>query len=114
MPKLPKEKWGDFLLWIHDYEYERLSLPIPDLVIYLDMKIEISQSLMDKRYNNQDCSRDIHEKNLEYLIKCKESAEYAAKVQNWEIIKCYNEDDGVYDVEYLHNKIMNLISEMIL
>ena len=31
LPKVEKEKWGEFLKWLEDYEYEKLGLPKPDL-----------------------------------------------------------------------------------
>ena len=36
--KLPKEEWDSFLSWLEDLEYEKMGLPRPDLVLYLDMQ----------------------------------------------------------------------------
>ena len=33
--KLPREQWEDFLNWLYDFEYNKLGLPEPDLVIFL-------------------------------------------------------------------------------
>ena len=46
MVKLPENKWDKYIDWLEDYEYKKLELPEPDLVIFLDMPIEISQMLM--------------------------------------------------------------------
>ena len=46
MTKLPKEQWEDFIGWLEDYEYDKLGLPRPDKVIFLDMPIRISMKQM--------------------------------------------------------------------
>ena len=35
--KLPESEWEDFLRWLFDFEYGKLGLPEPSLVLYLDM-----------------------------------------------------------------------------
>lgn len=86
--KLPRDKWDDFLLWLEELEYGRMGLPRPDSVIYLDMPTEVSQKLMSGRYNSDDSKKDLHEKNVDFLNSCRESALYAAKKLGWTVIKC--------------------------
>ena len=50
MGKVPREEWNQYLAWVEDFEYERLGIPRPDLVLYLDMPIEVSQRLLLTRY----------------------------------------------------------------
>ena len=50
MGKLPESEWDSYLEWLADYEYIKLALPEPNLVIFLDMPVEISQRLMTGRY----------------------------------------------------------------
>ena len=85
MTKLPKEQWEDFIGWLEDYEYDKLGLPRPDKVIFLDMPIEISQKLMSGRYGGDESKKDIHEANVEYLKKCREAALFTAEKQDWDI-----------------------------
>ena len=42
MVKLPRDQWDSFLTWLADYEFEKLGLPRPDLVLYLDMDPDLS------------------------------------------------------------------------
>lgn len=86
--KLPCEQWDDFLSWLSDFEYERLGLPRPDGVIYLDMPTEVSQKLMSGRYNSDESKKDLHEKNVDFLNACRKSALYAAQNQGWSVISC--------------------------
>ena len=60
--KLPESGYKAYLDWINDFEHNKLGIPKPDAVIYLDMPTEISQRLMSKRYNGNDSKKDLHEK----------------------------------------------------
>lgn len=88
MAKIDTENWLEFINWLDDFEYTKLKIPKPDLVIYLDVPPEISQELMSKRYAGDESKKDLHEKNVKYLLDCRTSALYAAQVLNWQIINC--------------------------
>lgn len=62
MGKLPKSEWDAYLRWLEDYEYGLLGLPRPDLVIFLDMPPEVSQTLLSGRYEGDEAKKDIHER----------------------------------------------------
>lgn len=93
LTKLPPEEHEYYLNWLCDFEYGKLGLPEPDLVIYLDMPVEMSQDLLDKRYLGDKSKKDIHERNLDFLRECRKSALYAADRCGWMIINCF---DGEY------------------
>ena len=86
--KLPKEEWESFLSWLYDFEYQKIGIPKPDKVIFLDMPIEVSQKLLSHRYSGDESKKDIHESDTEYLKKCREAALFTAKYSGWDIIPC--------------------------
>ncbi len=88
MCKLSRFKWDDFLRWLSDYEYEKLGLPRPDRVIFLDMLPSISQELLSGRYGGDESQKDIHEADAVYLSLCREAALYAAKAEGWRVVPC--------------------------
>ncbi len=88
MTKLEKSKWDFYLDWLFNFEYNMLEIPKPDLVIFLDMPIDVSQKLLMKRYNDDETKKDVHEKDVNYLASCYEAASYAAEKLNWSIINC--------------------------
>ena len=92
MSKLPREEWKPYLRWLEDYEYGKLELPRPDIVIFLDMPPEVSQKLMNDRYCGDESKKDIHEQNMDYLKHCREAAYYAAEFWQWLVIPC---NDGM-------------------
>lgn len=88
MVKLPRENWDDYLKWLSEYEYEKLGLPMPGKVVFLDMPVEISQKLLSGRYNGDENKKDIHEVDIDFLKKCREAAMFAADRLNWDIVPC--------------------------
>ena len=86
--KLPESQYDEYLNWLSDFEHKKLGIPAPDYVIYLDMPIEVSQKLMSKRYSGDESKKDIHEKNQEFLKRCRNSAMYCSKKLNWEVVSC--------------------------
>lgn len=88
MCKLKKSEWGSYIEWLADYEYKKLGLPKPDGVIFLDMPREVSNRLLMGRYNGDEAKRDIHERNMEYMKSCEESAHFAAENMNWYTVNC--------------------------
>jgi dTMP kinase len=88
MNKLPHDEWESYLCWLEDFEYKKLAIPRPDLVLYLDMPVEVSQRLMHRRYNGDHEKKDIHERNVAFLESCRESALFAAEKLNWKVISC--------------------------
>ena len=61
MTKLPKEKWDEYLDWLFEFEYEKMGIPEPDGVIFLDMPTDISQKLLLKRYKGDENKKDVSE-----------------------------------------------------
>ena len=86
--KLPREKWAEFLDWLYDFEYEKIKIPRPDKVIFLDMPIEVSQKLLSGRYGGNEQKKDIHESDVEYLARCREAAVFTAEYSDWTVIPC--------------------------
>lgn len=85
--KLNPSEWDSYLDWLFNFEYKLLGIPKPDLVVYLRVDPELSQHLLEERYEGQD-KRDIHEKDLNYLAHCRTAADYCAKKLGWKTIEC--------------------------
>lgn len=88
MTKLPPEMWDAYMEWLFDFEYNKLSIPSPGCVVFLDMPVEISQKLMSSRYEGDENKKDVHERNVAYLKACYESAKYAAEKLGWYVVRC--------------------------
>ena len=98
------ENQSKFLSWLYDFEYDKLGLPCPDLVIYLDVPTDFTEKMMRGREAATNTSADIHEQDLEYLATCRRSGRAAAAFYNWTIINCVK--DGVMrSIEDIHEEI---------
>ena len=86
--KLSPEYWEGFLDWLYDFEYNKMGIPTPDKVIFLDMPIEVSQKLMTGRYKGDEEKKDIHERDTVYLEHCRKSALFTADYSGWQKIDC--------------------------
>lgn len=109
--KLEEDEWDSYIEWLYNYEFNQLGIPKPDLVVFLDMDPEISQKLMSGRYKGDENKKDIHEKDTEYLAKCRKAAFYSANKLDWKIIKCY-EDDEPLPIDTIALKIKELTDEV--
>lgn len=110
MGKLPRTRWEEYLRWVEDLEYEKLGLPRPDQVIYLDMPVEISQRLMSGRYHGDEGKKDIHESHLEFLRQAGECARFAGERLGWSMISCAR-DGEPRPVEEIHREVLALVRD---
>ena len=62
-----REERESFLDWLWDFEFNKLGLPVPDKVVFLDMNPEVADQLIAARAAAQAQERDIHERDKEYL-----------------------------------------------
>lgn len=108
MTKLDEKYWDEYLDWLCDYEYQKLCLPKPDKVIFLDMPVEISQKLLTERYHGDEQKKDIHEANVDFLIQCRKTALYAAKKLGWQIISC-GRGDTPLSIEEINKQLTDII-----
>ncbi len=108
MTKLQKNEWDPFLEWLFDFEYEKIGIPAPDKVIFLDMPVEVSQRLMTSRYGGDESKKDVHEANVEFLNACREAALYAAGKYGWSVVKCAENGEPL-PIETINDKVYKIL-----
>jgi dTMP kinase len=106
--KEPPEKQGDFLKWLYEFEYDKLGLPCPDLIIYLDVPTSFTEKLMRHREQETNTHADIHEQDMQYLATCRQSGRTAAQYYGWNVIQCVK-DDEMRSIEDIHEEIYALV-----
>ena len=108
--KLPDEELPAFFAWLSDLEYEKMGLPRPDLVIYLDVDVETSIARMRRRQEKTHTSADIHEKDLAYLERCLHTADKAADFYGWTRIP-YRKNGVERELEEKNAEIYSILLE---
>lgn len=109
LTKTPEAEWDSYLEWLEDFEYNKMGIPKPDAVIYLDMPIEVSQKLMSGRYNGDESKKDIHEKDVEYLNSCRKAADYSCSKLGWTRIVCAENGEPL-SIEEISVKVFEAVS----
>ena len=108
MSKVAENEREEYIKWCEDFEYNRLGVPKPDVVIYLDMPPHVSQKLMSNRYAGDESKKDIHEKNMNFLLSCRESALYALEKLSWIHLSCA-QGDTPKSIENIKQQIFDIL-----
>ena len=111
--KLEEDRREAFFAWLYDFEFDKIGLPKPDCVLFLDMPPSVSQKLMANRLNKAtgQKEKDIHEKDTRYLEMCYRAANCAAKFYGWEKIACTDAAGEVRKAEDITVEVMQTIDK---
>lgn len=102
--KEPEDKREDFLNWLYDFEYDKLGLPRPDLVIYLDVPTDFTEKMLRHRESETNTQADIHEQDMQYLATCRRMGRAAAEHYGWTVIRCVR-NGAMRSMEDIHEEI---------
>lgn len=111
--KVPEAEREAFFRWLYEFEYDRLGLPKPDLVCYLDMPTELSVDLLRNREEATNTKADIHERDSSYLAQCRTCAREAAEVLGWQRIPCADREGTLRTIEDIHGEIWSLVRQVL-
>lgn len=104
------EKRKEFIDYVISFEYEKLGIKEPDLVIFLEAPYDLVKKLRNERKVNDGIQNDIHEKNDEFMRKVYANALFVAEYLKFSKIKC-NDGDHMRSIEDIHNDIYKLIKK---
>ncbi len=110
--KLERDERDAFFAWLRDFEYVKMGLPEPDLVIYMNISVEVAAEQRRRRENATGASADIHERDNEYLRKCCDAAADAARFYSWRQVDCL-ENGAMRTKEDIGREVENMVSEII-
>ena len=104
-----------YLNWLEDLEYEKMGIPRPDLVIFLNMPTEMAVKLMAERKNKitGEEKKDIHERDKEYLKESHANACKIANTYNWKEIKC-SDGERIKTIEEIGEEVFSLVEKVVL
>lgn len=112
LTKLPETEWAGFIAWVEDLEYDKFGLPKPDKVIYLDVQPATSKELLERRYHDDETKKDIHERDLAFLARCRAGAGYIVAEHNWTVIDCVR-DGAIRPPEEIHEDVVLAIRNLL-
>lgn len=108
-----QEERDEFLDYVNDFEFGKLKLPKPDLVIFLDVPVEVSKKLADSRGEYKSGNKkDILEQDVSHLTKAYNSGKYVANKFGWTQISCLNESGNLKSIEEISNDIFEVVKKL--
>ena len=111
--KLPHAERPGFLRWLAEFEYDRLGLPRPDLVLYLDLPTQKALDLLHRRQEERQEAGDIHESDRTYLASCRSAALEAAELYGWRKLSCLDEGQELRSIEAIHEELWQRVCPLL-
>ena len=108
-----QEERDKFLDYVNDFEFGKLKLPKPDIVIFLDVPVEVSKKLADSRGEYKSGNKkDILEQDISHLTKAYNSGKYVANKYGWTQISCLNESGNLKSIEEISSDIFEVVKKL--
>lgn len=108
----------EFMQWLDTLEHKVLGIPRPDMIIYLDVPIPITQKLLLSKENQESKqylggAGDQHENDLDHLENAKQSGlKMIAENNHWVKINC-TENGKMRSIQDISDTIYLEISQII-
>jgi len=97
-----------FVDYVCDFEFNKLGIKKPDVVIFLYAPFELATSMRNNRKQNDGITNDIHERDLTFMKKVYDTAMFLADYLGWSKIKC-NDGDKMKSIEDIHKEISMIV-----
>lgn len=108
----PDEK-ARFVEYVADYEYNKLQIPAPDAVIFLDAPYESAAALRKARPANDGVENDVHERDDSFMRSVWQSAQLVCDMQGWIRIRCTDGMGAMRSRQDIHSEIVSALSEVL-
>lgn len=108
--KVEGEAQKEYLRWLYDFEYDKLGLPSPDLVIYLDVPTDYTEKMLRSREQSTNTHADIHEQDMQYLATCRRTGKTASAYYGWKVIDCVRNGE-MRSREDIHAEIFEAVQK---
>lgn len=86
--EVEKKKFVDYVM---DFEYNKLGIKEPDLVLFLYVPFEIAVKNRETRKSESGIIDDIHERDMCFMKRVYDNSLFVAEYLGWKVIRC---DDG--------------------
>lgn len=107
-----------YINFLKTVEVTGLGLPTPDITIILSSSPDVSNKLLNKRYDNDNSKKDIYENektqykildNIKFLDYYKDLITVKDALGKIKILCIHDEDKNIYTKEEILNKIISLV-----
>lgn len=100
--------------WLTDLEWNKFGLPVPDLIIFLDMPYEFSNKLIDTRPNKitGENKKDILESDENQKIRAYNTAKKVIDIYGAKVVTCVKNNE-IRAIEDIQDEILTLVKEIL-
>ena len=105
-----QEEKKEFINYVSNYEYNKLGIPYPDIVLFLTAPFDLINELRSKRTDYEGNSNDIHEKNIPFMKKVYDNSLFISNYLNWDTIKCNNNNE-MKSIDEIHENIYAVVKK---
>lgn len=105
-------KRKEFIDYVSDFEYNKLGLKEPDMVIFLNAPYDLVSSMMRDRKDNAGIKDDIHERDDKFLRKVYDNALFVSSYLSFDVIPC-NKDNKMDSIDNIHKEIYARVRKII-
>lgn len=102
-----KNERTKFINYIYDYEYHKMNLPEPDLVIFLNVPFDIAIKMKEKKGK-----KNIYSDDLYFMKKISDISIEIAQKYHWSFIEC-TQDDEMRSALNIHEEIYKLVKNIL-
>ncbi len=108
-----ENKQKELKKWIKKLEYDVYGLPKPNIIFFMNMNPNISDTLVLKKdtRNYTDKKKDLHESNNSYLLDVYNMFKIMSKNKLWINVKCQDKDNNLKSVENIQAKILEKLKQ---
>jgi len=104
-------KRREFINWLDELEFTGSKLPRPDIVLYLDVPVEVSLQLIQKRAEITGLKPDQSESSGDHLRESQErTLSVINEYPNWKRVDC-SDGDQIKSRESIHESIYQIVKE---
>lgn len=112
--KLPDGEFDEFKAWVEELEFGVYGLPRPELSLFLDMPLGVTDALVTGRESRDytDKQKDLHEADRAYLSRVYENYRRMSGQPGWDTLVCH-EDGRPRSVEDIHRDIAARLDRLV-
>ena len=106
------EERKKFIDYIEDYEYQKIGIAKPDMVIFLEAPFDLVTEMRKNRVDYEGNTNDIHEKDLAFMKNVYDNAMFVSDYLKWNKIDCCR-DNQMLSIDSIHEKILAEVNKKI-
>lgn len=100
-----------FMNFVEDYEYMKLNIKKPDMVIFLTADYDVILNMRKNRVDNDGVLNDVYERDEKLMKKIYDNSSFVAKNSGFSVVKC-DKNGKMKSIDDIQSEIRSLIKNI--